>query len=49
MTGQFGYGAVDGMSAFHRWLQIISCHDWNDSPLIVSPDITFSGDRYCTL
>jgi len=45
IPGQFGYGPVDGISAFHRWLQIISSHDWNESPLTVSPDITFSGHR----
>ena len=43
--GQFGVAPVSGSSAFHRWLQILAAHDWNEDPLLVSPDMSFSEER----
>jgi len=43
--GQFCSAPVSAVCAFQRWLEILSTHDWNDAPLLVTSDSSFSGER----
>lgn len=42
---EFDSAPVSPVAAFYRWLQLVSSHDWNESPLIVSPDMESSEPR----
>jgi len=43
--GQFCSPPVSAVCAFQRWLEILSTHDWNEAPLLVTSDSFFSGER----
>jgi len=42
---EFGTPPVSEVSAFYRWLQLVSSHDWNEGPVIVDPDMVNSEKR----
>jgi len=43
--GQFSTSPNSAGSAFQRFLQILSTHDWNEAPLLVSPEVSFCEKR----
>jgi len=43
--GEFGSPPVSPVSAFLRFLQLVSSHDWNEGPLLVDPQMSNSAER----
>ncbi len=38
-----GSPPTSAVSAFYRWLEVVSSHDWNEAPLLTSPECQVQG------
>lgn len=43
--GALGSPPTSAVCAFYRWLELVSSHDWNEAPLVVSPDCQVPSER----